>query len=106
MNSEKVFVDEETQELKLREFKAAGVEPGYLDIVRWRMDQKYGRKGPRRKPPPNGLGLNTHAQSGSDKGSPYGSPTEDRGRSPHRFPPLVPEARRVRGVCIYRNQAL
>lgn len=87
MSGEKVFVDEETQELKLREFKAAGVEPGYLDIVRWRMDQKYGRKGPRRKPPPNGLGLNTHAQSGSDKGSPYGSPTEDRGRSPHRFPP-------------------
>ncbi|KAL8721877.1 MAG: hypothetical protein Q9181_007613 [Wetmoreana brouardii] len=85
MCSEKVFVDEETQELKLREFKAAGVEPAYLDIIRWRMDQKYGRKGPRRKPA-NGLGVNTHIQSGSDKGSPYGSPTEDRGRSPHRFP--------------------
>ncbi|KAI4122410.1 MAG: hypothetical protein LQ338_005833 [Usnochroma carphineum] len=87
ISSEKVFVDDETQELKLREFKAPGVEPAYLDIVRWRMDQKYGRKGPKRKPAPNGLGLNTHAQSGSDKGSPYGSPTEDRGRSPHRFPP-------------------
>ncbi|KAL8718448.1 MAG: hypothetical protein Q9225_004414 [Loekoesia sp. 1 TL-2023] len=86
ISSEKVFVDEETQELKLREFKAAGVEPAYLDIVRWRMDQKYGRKGPRRKPA-NGLGLNTYVQTGSDKGSPYGSPTEDRGRSPHRFPP-------------------
>ena len=86
ISSDKVFVDEETQELKLREFKAAGVEPGYLDIVRWRMDQKYGRKGPRRKPA-NGLGLSTHAQSGGERGSPYGSPTEDRGRSPHRFPP-------------------
>ncbi|KAL8700777.1 MAG: hypothetical protein Q9201_005258 [Fulgogasparrea decipioides] len=85
MCSEKVFVDEDTQELKLREFKAAGVEPAYLDIIRWRMDQKYGRKGPRRKPA-NGLGVNTHVQSGSDKGSPYVSPTEDRGRSPHRFP--------------------
>ncbi|KAL8995701.1 MAG: hypothetical protein Q9188_006746 [Gyalolechia gomerana] len=84
--SEKVFVDDDTQELKLREFKAAGVEPAYLDILRWRMDQKYGRKGRRRKPA-NGLGLNTHVQTGSDKGSPYGSPTEDRGRSPHRFPP-------------------
>ncbi|KAL8635146.1 MAG: hypothetical protein Q9228_007335 [Teloschistes exilis] len=85
MSSEKVFVDEETQELKLREFKAAGVEPAYLDIIRWRMDQKYGRKGPKRKPA-NGLGVNTHVQSSGDKGSPYGSPTEDRGRSPHRFP--------------------
>jgi len=77
MSGEKVFVDEETQELKLREFKAAGVEPAYLDILRWRMDQKYGRKGPRRRPGsvgPNG------------RGSPYGSPTEERGRSPQRFP--------------------
>ncbi|KAL9015862.1 MAG: hypothetical protein Q9185_006756 [Variospora sp. 1 TL-2023] len=87
ISSEKVFVEEDSQELKLREFKTVGVEPGYLDIVRWRMDQKYGRKGPRRKPGPNGLGLNTQAQPGSDKGSPYGSPIEDRGRSPHRFPP-------------------
>ena len=85
INSEKVFVDDDTQELKLREFKTPGVEPAYLDILRWRMDQKYGRKGPRRKPA-NGLGLSTQGQAGSEKGSPYGSPTEDRGRSPHRFP--------------------
>ncbi|KAL8771297.1 MAG: hypothetical protein Q9209_003202 [Squamulea sp. 1 TL-2023] len=84
ISSEKVFVDDESQELKLREFKAAGVEPAYLDILRWRMDQKYGRKGPRRKPTSNGMAANT--QSGSERGSPYGSPTEDRGRSPHRFP--------------------
>ena len=76
MSGEKVFVDEETQELKLREFKAPGVEPGYLDILRWRMDQKYGRKGPRRRPGP---GTPTRT------GSPYGSPTEERGRSPQRF---------------------
>ena len=76
MNGEKVYVDDETQELKLREFKAAGVEPAYLDILRWRTDQKYGRKGPRRR-----LGT-----PNDRTGSPYGSPTEERGRSPQRFP--------------------
>lgn len=82
ISSEKVYVDEETQELKLREFKAPSVEPSYLDILRWRMDQKYGRKGPRRRP----ANLNTQqAHPGSQGGSPYGSPTEDRGRSPIRF---------------------
>ena len=83
MGSEKVFVDEETQELKLREFKATNVEPAYLDILRWRMDQKYGQRLPRRKPT-NGLGVNANSQMNMN-GSPYGSPTEDRGRSPHRL---------------------
>ncbi|MCJ1337048.1 Cell wall assembly regulator [Bachmanniomyces sp. S44760] len=87
MSSEKVFVDEETQELKLREFKSHNVEPAYLDILRWRMDQKYGRKGPKRKPANGGLGLNTNLgnANNSNHGSPYQSPTEERGRSPHRF---------------------
>jgi cell wall assembly regulator SMI1 len=83
IESEKVIVDEETQELKLKEFKAPGVEPAYLDILRWRMDQKYGRRGSKRKPV-NGLHLNTGGHS-SNGGSPYDSPVEDRGRSPHRF---------------------
>lgn len=48
MSTEKWFVDEESGELKLREFKTSKVEPGYLEIIRWRMDQKYGR-GPRTK---------------------------------------------------------
>ena len=80
LQSGKVIVDEETQELKLREFKTTTVEPAYLDILRWRADQKYGRKGPKRRPGsgPNSPGRNT--------GSPYGSPTEERGRSPQRFP--------------------
>ena len=82
MCSEKPFVDEETGELKLREFKTQNVEPAYLDILRWRADQKYGRKGPRRKPGP---GPGAHGQ-----GSPYGSPTEERGRSPQRFPSRGP----------------
>ena len=83
MGSEKVFVDEETQELKLREFRSANVEPAYLDILRWRMDQKYGRRVPKRKQT-NGLGANTtHRSDGT--ASPYDTPTEERGRSPYRF---------------------
>jgi len=86
MSSEKVFVDDESQELKLREFRAAGVEPAYLDILRWRMDQKYGRPLPKRKQSP-GLATNTQRPgSSSNRGSPYGSPIEERGRSPQRLP--------------------
>lgn len=84
--SGKVIVDEETNELKLKEFKSQNVEPPYLEILRWRTDQKYGRRPPRRRGP-NGLGANAPGnRSGRD--SPYDSPTraEERGRSPHRFP--------------------
>lgn len=87
ISSDKVFVDEETGELKLKEFKTETVEPPYMDILRWRTDQKYGRKGPKRRPPP-GPGLNTNIGSQQRGSSPYGSPVvgnEDRGRSPHRF---------------------
>lgn len=83
IGSEKVFVDDDSGELKLREFKAAGVEPAYMDILRWRMDQKYGRRIPKRKQP-NGLNVSTSGHH-SNGGSPYDSPVEDRGRSPHRF---------------------
>jgi cell wall assembly regulator SMI1 len=83
IGSDKVFVNEETMELKLREFKQQGVEPGYMDILRWRMDQKYGRRIPKKKAP-NGV------VPGARRGSPYGSPTEERGRSPNRFPSRGP----------------
>ncbi|KIX10107.1 uncharacterized protein Z518_01188 [Rhinocladiella mackenziei CBS 650.93] len=86
ISTEKVFVDEETGELKLKEFKTDTVEPPYMDILRWRADQKYGRRGPRRKPQPAGLNTGVAAQNG--RHSPYGSPVigiEDRGRSPQRF---------------------
>ena len=99
IGSEKVFVDEETSELKLREFRAAGVEPPYLDILRWRMDQKYGRKGPKRRPT-SGLGVHTNlsnVNNGSNSSSPYASPTEERGRSPHRFPNRGPHQSSPRG---------
>ncbi|CAI7615623.1 hypothetical protein N7533_008526 [Penicillium manginii] len=84
--SGKTLVDEETNELKLKEFKSQNVEPPYLEILRWRTDQKYGRRQQRRRGP--GLGTNASGKSASSKDSPYGSPTraEERGRSPHRFP--------------------
>lgn len=89
--SGKTIVDEETNELKLKEFKSQNVEPPYLEILRWRTDQKYGRRQPRRRGGPNGpngLGVNASGKGSSSKDSPYGSPTraEERGRSPHRFP--------------------
>ncbi|TVY15987.1 Glucan synthesis regulatory protein [Lachnellula arida] len=93
LNSGKWFVDEETHELKLREFKTTKVEPGYLDILRWRADQKYGRKNNnkrRSQGPPNGQA------NGSPGASPYASPTaetgEPRGRSMQRFSGASPVA--------------
>jgi cell wall assembly regulator SMI1 len=86
LSTDRVVIDEESGEMKLKEFKTENVEPGYLDILRWRADQKYGRKGPAkgRQPPP---GLNTNVNGVNGRGSPYGSPVpgEERGRSPNRF---------------------
>ena len=85
MGTDKWFIDEDTQELKLREFKQPGVEPAYIDILRWRADQKYGRKLPKKRP----LRINSQVAGAQTNGlSPYSSPTsatEDRGRSPHRL---------------------
>lgn len=90
LSTNKVFVNEDTNELKLREFKQQGVEPAYLDILRWRADQKYGRKMQRRKSGPNNaLHINANVAGNVNRGSPYSSPTAadvDRGRSPQRFP--------------------
>ncbi|KAK8038225.1 hypothetical protein PG994_014992 [Apiospora phragmitis] len=86
LNSGKWFVDEETSELKLREFKATRVEPSYFDILRWRMDQKHGRTAKaaakRRSMAPGGMP--------SPGASPYASPVdapngESRGRSLQRL---------------------
>ena len=87
--SDKPYVHEETGELKLREFKEQSVEPGYLEILRWRMDQKYGRRILKKKAP-NGI------PPGQKRGSPYGSPTEERGRSPNRFPGRGPSTQSPR----------
>ncbi|CAG8981330.1 hypothetical protein HYALB_00005130 [Hymenoscyphus albidus] len=95
LGSGKWFVDEDTNELKLREFKSGKVEPGYLDILRWRMDQKYGRRAvnKRRSVVPQGAG----PSAVSPGGSPYASPTaevggEPRGRSMQRFGGASPVA--------------
>lgn len=86
LNSGKWFVDEDSGELKLREFRETRVEPAYFSILRWRMDQKHGRRVARRislGPPKPGSPL------GSRSGSPYASPAEpncdSRGRSMQRL---------------------
>ncbi|KAF2142954.1 uncharacterized protein K452DRAFT_307847 [Aplosporella prunicola CBS 121167] len=82
--SDKVEVDEEMKELKLRAFPNQNVDPPYLEVLRWRTDQKYGRRAPKKRPT-SGLQINPNA--GASNGiSPYGSPSgEERGRSPHRL---------------------
>ncbi len=86
ITSDRITVDEESGDMKLKEFKTENVEPAYMEILRWRSDQKYGRKGPVKKQP---LGLNTSVNGVSNsRGSPYGSPIpgeDNRGRSPQRF---------------------
>jgi cell wall assembly regulator SMI1 len=90
--SDKVHIDEETGELKLLEFKPKqNIEPPYLEVLRWRCDQKYGRRPPKRRPQ-SALRVNSNvpgaAGPSSTNSSPYNSPVlgpEDRGRSPHRL---------------------
>lgn len=85
LNSGRWFIDEETNELKLREFNSNRVEPAYFDILRWRMDQKYGRgaknAAKRKSVVPRGVT--------SPTSSPYASPIdangEARGRSLQRL---------------------
>lgn len=84
MNTDKWWIEEDSRELKLREFKQMGVEPAYIDILRWRTDQKYGRRIPKRRSTGGPLKINSQVPGGSY--SPYASPTsEDRGRSPNRM---------------------
>ena len=90
LNSGKWYVDEDTMELKLREFKDARVEPAYFNILRWRMDQKYGRRAAQRRsmaPQANGKAA---SPLGSRSSSPYNSSPADaggdsRGRSLQRL---------------------
>ncbi|CAK7269682.1 Cell wall assembly regulator [Sporothrix epigloea] len=83
LSSGKWFIDEDTNELKLREFKSTRVEPPYFDILRWRMDQKYNRRVIKRN-----SGAPGGASSPATAASPYASPSDlnpaDRGRPLHR----------------------
>lgn len=87
LSSDRVLVDEDSGELKLKEFKTETVEPPYMEVLRWRADQKYGRKQINNKNS-RAYGLNTNVKPVNGKVSPYSSPTADndeRGRSPQRF---------------------
>ncbi|KND93976.1 Glucan synthesis regulatory protein [Tolypocladium ophioglossoides CBS 100239] len=86
LNSGKWYVDEDNGELKLRDFKETRIEPAYFSILRWRMDQKYGRRAAKRASmaPPK-----ASSPLGSRSASPYQSPVEAngdvRGRSMQRL---------------------
>ncbi|KAG6066833.1 hypothetical protein E4U32_005199 [Claviceps aff. humidiphila group G2b] len=99
LNSGKWFVEEESGELKLREFKDARVEPAYFNILRWRMDQKHGRRPPTNKRQSMAAGK-APSPRGSRSASPYGSPVEAsgdvRGRSLHRLSGSSPLASPMR----------
>ena len=89
--SKDVHIDEDSGELKLLAFKRQNVEPPYLELLRWRCDQKHGRR-PVNRRSSSGLRINPNAPGGvvpsSTASSPYSSPVmgpQDRGRSPHRL---------------------
>ncbi|KAH8663928.1 SMI1/KNR4 family protein [Xylariales sp. PMI_506] len=96
LNSGRWFIDEETNELKLREFNSNRVEPSYFDILRWRMDQKHGR-GPKAAAKRRSVGPRGSA---SPSNSPYASPVdtngEARGRSLQRLSNPSPLASPIR----------
>lgn len=89
LNSGKWFVDEETSELKLREFRDSRVEPPYFSILRWRMDQKYGRRGPSSNKRKSVISPKAGSPLGSRSASPYTNPADAngdaRGRSMQRL---------------------
>ncbi|RSL99418.1 hypothetical protein CDV31_012184 [Fusarium ambrosium] len=96
LNSGKWYVDEDTNELKLREFKEARVEPSYFSILRWRMDQKYGRRAPSKR---RSMGPKPNSPLGSRSSSPYASGGENgevRGRSMQRLSGSSPLASPMR----------
>jgi cell wall assembly regulator SMI1 len=83
LNSGKWFVDEENHELKLREFKDSRVEPAYFSILRWRMDQKYGRRAPPNAKRRSVMSPPRRTSPTSSRSvSPYASPVEPSTASP------------------------
>lgn len=87
LSTDKWFIDEDTAELKLGEFRHQNVEPAYLDILRWRADQKFGRRQPKKRPG-QPLRINSNVASQMNGFSPYASPAtgnDERGRSPQRM---------------------
>ncbi|KAI0157833.1 putative 1,3-beta-glucan protein [Xylariaceae sp. FL1272] len=96
LGSSKWYVDEETNELKLREFKTTRVEPSYFDILRWRMDQKHGRTAKTTAKRRSGMPAGAVSPGGSPYASPADANGDARGRSLQRLnspSPLVSPAR-------------
>ncbi|KAI1175436.1 putative 1,3-beta-glucan protein [Nemania sp. FL0916] len=96
LSSGKWFVDEDTNDLKLREFKTTRVEPSYFDILRWRMDQKHGRTAKTVAKRKSGMSAGTASPGGSPYSSPVDANGDVRGRSLQRLSspsPLVSPAR-------------
>ena len=98
LQADRWAVDEETQELRHKEFATATVEPTYLDTLRRRADLKYGKSGSTRKTAPTAVNVPASRSGGGGGGgigaadhhglSPRASPVMaefDRGRSMHRF---------------------
>lgn len=102
LNSGKWYVDEDTNELKLREFKETRIEPSYFNILRWRMDQKYGRRAAAAGKRRSMASPKASSPLGSRSASPYTSPIDTtngdaRGRSMQRLKgssPLTSPGRR------------
>lgn len=99
--TDKIILGEDTSEFRFKPFKNA--DPPYMEIWRWRCDQKHGRRpssthdqGRRRS---SGLKINSNVAGGPfmSDASPYASPLsatsdKERGRSPQRFGPKAPVA--------------
>lgn len=77
MASKHWYVDEETQELKVKDPRAPRSEPSYMDILRVRNERKYGRK---RFPPRRPISRPS-SKPGSAPGSPHLSAVANGHRS-------------------------
>lgn len=96
LNSGKWWIDEDSHELKLREFKTTRVEPGYFDILRWREDQKYARRAPPRRRPTGSNGAASPTGSSSPYASPMDASGDVRGRSMQRLSAHSPVSSPIR----------
>lgn len=108
-NGGKVYVNEDTGELRFREFwdRQPGVDVPYLEVLRWRCERKHGRRPPIRRPMSmssahrdsngssnsvngrSGLKVNSNAAgsgSGSGNGGPPSRSFDSANNSPYGSP--------------------
>ncbi|KAI9757771.1 MAG: Cell wall assembly regulator [Lichina confinis] len=91
LEGDRWFVDDDSQELRLREGRSKTVDSSYLDVLRSRADQKYGPRLAKPKPrpivttnPSAGAKAGTAGDGPSPRVSPLGAEFE-RGRPRQRF---------------------